>query len=98
MFSTLWHSEATIPWVSPGCSGPQYLQVQNECIDWWAGEMIRREGRRERASADLSHLGFPVNPCESQTLPLSPSEGATEEEKLLSRKMMRYWANFARTG
>uniref|UniRef100_A0A667HMG0 Carboxylic ester hydrolase n=1 Tax=Lynx canadensis TaxID=61383 RepID=A0A667HMG0_LYNCA len=25
-------------------------------------------------------------------------EGATEEEKLLSRKMMRYWANFARTG
>lgn len=24
--------------------------------------------------------------------------GATEEEKLLSRKMMRYWANFARTG
>ncbi|XP_077607496.1 carboxylesterase 5A isoform X1 [Crocuta crocuta] len=25
-------------------------------------------------------------------------EGATKEEKLLSRKMMRYWANFARTG
>lgn len=25
-------------------------------------------------------------------------EGATEEEKMLSRKMMRYWANFARTG
>uniref|UniRef100_A0A8C4LA67 Carboxylesterase type B domain-containing protein n=1 Tax=Equus asinus asinus TaxID=83772 RepID=A0A8C4LA67_EQUAS len=25
-------------------------------------------------------------------------EGATEEERLLSRKMMRYWANFARTG
>ncbi|XP_062033745.1 carboxylesterase 5A [Lepus europaeus] len=25
-------------------------------------------------------------------------EGATEEEKLLSRKMMRYWGNFARTG
>ncbi|XP_054426226.1 carboxylesterase 5A isoform X2 [Pteronotus mesoamericanus] len=25
-------------------------------------------------------------------------EGATEEEMLLSRKMMRYWANFARTG
>ncbi|KAG8510038.1 Carboxylesterase 5A, partial [Galemys pyrenaicus] len=25
-------------------------------------------------------------------------EGATEEEKLLSRTMMRYWANFARTG
>ncbi|XP_036897585.1 carboxylesterase 5A [Sturnira hondurensis] len=25
-------------------------------------------------------------------------EGATEEEKSLSRKMMRYWANFARTG
>ncbi|XP_045674648.1 carboxylesterase 5A isoform X2 [Phyllostomus hastatus] len=25
-------------------------------------------------------------------------EGATEEEALLSRKMMRYWANFARTG
>ncbi|XP_032181333.1 carboxylesterase 5A isoform X2 [Mustela erminea] len=25
-------------------------------------------------------------------------EGATEKEKLLSRKMMRYWANFARTG
>ncbi|XP_016076496.1 PREDICTED: carboxylesterase 5A isoform X2 [Miniopterus natalensis] len=25
-------------------------------------------------------------------------EGATEEEKLLSRKMMKYWANFARTG
>ncbi|XP_010965637.2 carboxylesterase 5A isoform X1 [Camelus ferus] len=25
-------------------------------------------------------------------------EGATEEEQWLSRKMMRYWANFARTG
>ncbi|XP_033074329.1 carboxylesterase 5A isoform X2 [Trachypithecus francoisi] len=25
-------------------------------------------------------------------------EGATEEEKLLSRKMMKYWATFARTG
>uniref|UniRef100_A0A2K5EGL6 Carboxylic ester hydrolase n=1 Tax=Aotus nancymaae TaxID=37293 RepID=A0A2K5EGL6_AOTNA len=25
-------------------------------------------------------------------------EGATEEEKLLSQKMMKYWANFARTG
>ncbi|KAI5936180.1 Carboxylesterase 5A [Manis javanica] len=25
-------------------------------------------------------------------------EAATEEEKLLNRKMMRYWANFARTG
>ncbi|XP_037671546.1 carboxylesterase 5A isoform X2 [Choloepus didactylus] len=25
-------------------------------------------------------------------------EGATEEEKLLSRKMMKYWANFARSG
>ncbi|XP_006863592.1 PREDICTED: carboxylesterase 5A [Chrysochloris asiatica] len=25
-------------------------------------------------------------------------EGATEEEKLLSRKMMKYWTNFARTG
>ncbi|XP_004455119.1 carboxylesterase 5A [Dasypus novemcinctus] len=25
-------------------------------------------------------------------------EGATEEEKLLSRKMMKYWVNFARTG
>uniref|UniRef100_A0A2K6G9L2 Carboxylic ester hydrolase n=1 Tax=Propithecus coquereli TaxID=379532 RepID=A0A2K6G9L2_PROCO len=25
-------------------------------------------------------------------------EGATEEEKVLSRKMMKYWANFARTG
>ncbi|KAF5919694.1 hypothetical protein HPG69_000295 [Diceros bicornis minor] len=25
-------------------------------------------------------------------------EGATEEEKVLSRKMMRHWANFARTG
>ncbi|XP_006882641.1 PREDICTED: carboxylesterase 5A [Elephantulus edwardii] len=25
-------------------------------------------------------------------------EGATEEEKLLSRTMMKYWANFARTG
>uniref|UniRef100_A0A4X1UCS9 Carboxylic ester hydrolase n=2 Tax=Sus scrofa TaxID=9823 RepID=A0A4X1UCS9_PIG len=25
-------------------------------------------------------------------------EGATEEEKWLSRKMMRYWANFARSG
>ncbi|XP_055001623.1 carboxylesterase 5A [Sorex araneus] len=25
-------------------------------------------------------------------------EGATEEEKALSRKMMRYWANFARSG
>ncbi|XP_040838117.1 carboxylesterase 5A [Ochotona curzoniae] len=25
-------------------------------------------------------------------------EGATGEEKLLSRKMMRYWSNFARTG
>lgn len=25
-------------------------------------------------------------------------EGATEEEKTLSRKMMRYWANFARSG
>ncbi|XP_076988596.1 carboxylesterase 5A [Tamandua tetradactyla] len=25
-------------------------------------------------------------------------EGATEEETLLSRKMMKYWANFARTG
>ncbi|XP_008050814.1 carboxylesterase 5A [Carlito syrichta] len=25
-------------------------------------------------------------------------EGATEEEKLLSRMMMKYWANFARTG
>ncbi|KAM5262700.1 LOW QUALITY PROTEIN: carboxylesterase 5A [Ctenodactylus gundi] len=25
-------------------------------------------------------------------------EGATEEEKLLSRRMMTYWANFARTG
>ncbi|KAM6177073.1 LOW QUALITY PROTEIN: carboxylesterase 5A [Erethizon dorsatum] len=25
-------------------------------------------------------------------------EGATKEEKLLSRKMMRYWANFARSG
>ncbi|XP_006148449.1 carboxylesterase 5A isoform X1 [Tupaia chinensis] len=25
-------------------------------------------------------------------------EGATEEEKWLSRKMMKYWANFARTG
>ncbi|XP_023057140.1 carboxylesterase 5A-like, partial [Piliocolobus tephrosceles] len=24
--------------------------------------------------------------------------GATEEEKLLSRKMMKYWATFARTG
>ncbi|KAK2085074.1 Carboxylesterase 5A, partial [Saguinus oedipus] len=23
--------------------------------------------------------------------------GATEEEKLLSQKMMKYWANFART-
>ncbi|KAM9607916.1 carboxylesterase 5A [Trichechus inunguis] len=25
-------------------------------------------------------------------------EGATQEEKLLSRKIMKYWANFARTG
>ncbi|XP_031513836.1 carboxylesterase 5A [Papio anubis] len=29
---------------------------------------------------------------------LSPSEGATEEEKLLRQKMMKYWATFARTG
>lgn len=33
--------EATIPWVSRGCSGPQYVQMQNECIDWWAGERIQ---------------------------------------------------------
>lgn len=28
----------------------------------------------------------------------SSAEEATEEEKLLSRKMMKYWANFARSG
>lgn len=28
----------------------------------------------------------------------SSAEEATEEEKSLSRKMMKYWANFARSG
>ncbi|KAJ8030683.1 Acetylcholinesterase [Holothuria leucospilota] len=30
--------------------------------------------------------------------PLKPGTGYSEDEKTLSRKMMRYWANFARTG
>lgn len=30
--------------------------------------------------------------------PLDPSKGYTHEEVLLSKRMMRYWANFAKTG
>ncbi|KAK7486471.1 hypothetical protein BaRGS_00022272 [Batillaria attramentaria] len=31
-------------------------------------------------------------------LPLDPARGYSEEEKQLSRKMMRFWTNFAKTG
>lgn len=30
--------------------------------------------------------------------PLDPSKGYTTEEVNLSKRMMRYWANFAKTG
>jgi len=30
--------------------------------------------------------------------PLDPSKGYTADEKRLSQRMMRYWANFAKTG
>jgi hypothetical protein len=36
--------------------------------------------------------GWHLDPC------LLPAVSFTAEEKLLSRKMMKYWANFARYG
>jgi hypothetical protein len=68
-------------------------KVCSACIVWKPGFLVRcRTGLRDRR-----RLGIVVKQV-SSCFCSSPPEEATEEEKLLSRKMMKYWANFARSG
>lgn len=94
---SLRHLEAVVFGASHRCPEPRDLQIRNEPngLAAWRGPSGR--GRVGGAHQTLAPRASGKR-CGTRGLSLCPSEGATEEEKLLSRKMMKYWANFARTG